>query len=163
MYRTDVLLSWNDVIIEISSMLLLAVPSAKAVWHLQNRFRKLGAVFAFLAGFAMLSGTSWYASDVLRTYYEKLFESQWDIINFPSEMWRQTVDIRRESRMVLGEAIFIGWTASFLCLLGGALAAFISCFSDSDESDYRREDIYVPPKIAKEYVWWICTELDLGK
>lgn len=101
----------------------------------RNRIRKFSAAFAFAAGFSILAGTSWYANNILGKYYEDAFGSQ-------------------ENRMVLGEAIFIGWGSSFVLLLGGCFAVCISCDSDEEEIDYRtsRNDAYVPPKISKEYV-----------
>lgn len=59
----------------------------------------------------------------------------------------------RENRMVLGEAIFIGWGSSLILLIGGCIAVCMSCDSEEDEIDtVRRHDAYITSKISKEYV-----------
>ncbi|KYO25605.1 claudin-1 [Alligator mississippiensis] len=77
------------------------------------RMAVLGGVILLIAGFAVLVATSWYGNKVARDFYNPFTP-----VN---------------TRFEFGQALFIGWAAAALTILGGA---FLCCSCPRRETSY---------------------------
>ncbi|XP_033006820.1 claudin-1 [Lacerta agilis] len=95
------------------------------------RMAVIGGIFFLVAGFAALVGTSWYGNDVARQFFD---------IYTPVN-----------TRFEFGPALFIGWAAASLTILGGA---FLCCSCPRRETTYPPSRPYpkCAPSSGKDYV-----------
>nr|XP_039267125.1 claudin-7-like [Styela clava] len=115
-------------------------PCASQTAEYRVRVRLIGGICGIIGGLSIVAGVSWFASSVMNTYYNSM------MISPDSE------------RLAFGNAIFIGWAAGAISLVGGLIAVCMWCaFSDhQEESLISRKEVrhlksYQPPQ-AQEYV-----------
>ncbi|NXL88956.1 CLD1 protein, partial [Alectura lathami] len=95
------------------------------------RMAVFGGVIFIIAGLAALVATSWYGNRVARAFYDPFTP-----VN---------------TRFEFGSALFIGWAAASLALLGGA---FLCCSCPQRETSYPSSRGYPKnsPSTGKDYV-----------
>ncbi|XP_024054417.1 claudin-1 [Terrapene carolina triunguis] len=95
------------------------------------RMAVFGGVIFLIAGFAVLVATSWYGHRVARDFYNPFTP-----VN---------------TRFEFGQALFIGWAAASLTILGGA---FLCCSCPRRETSYPATRAYPKsaPSAGKDYV-----------
>lgn len=85
-----------------------------------------GGILMIIAGLLTLASVSWYASEVVREFWTD-----------------QALDASFQYEF--GAALYIGWIASGLAIISGALLAFCTC-GDPDDEDMGNRYVYNPPK-----------------
>nr|XP_020662230.1 claudin-1-like [Pogona vitticeps] len=95
------------------------------------RMAVLGGIIFLVSGFAALVGTSWYGHRVAQDFF-----NPYTPVN---------------TRFEFGQALFIGWAAASLVLLGGA---FLCCSCPRKETSYPSSRPYPKsaPSAGKDYV-----------
>uniref|UniRef100_G3VDR8 Claudin 1 n=1 Tax=Sarcophilus harrisii TaxID=9305 RepID=G3VDR8_SARHA len=95
------------------------------------RMAVFGGVIFLVSGLAVLVATAWYGNRVAREFYDPMTP-----VN---------------SRYEFGQALFIGWAAASLCLLGGAL---LCCSCPKKTTSYPTPRPYpkTTPSSGKDYV-----------
>ncbi|XP_044525443.1 claudin-1 [Gracilinanus agilis] len=95
------------------------------------RMAVFGGMIFLVAGLAVLVATAWYGNRVAREFYDPMTP-----VNF---------------RYEFGQALFIGWAAASLCLLGGAL---LCCSCPKKTTSYPTPRPYpkTTPSSGKDYV-----------
>ncbi|XP_004460891.1 claudin-1 [Dasypus novemcinctus] len=91
----------------------------------------IGGVIFFISGLAVLIATSWYGNRIVQEFYDP----------------KTPVNTRYE----FGQALFIGWAAASLCLLGGALLC-CSCPRKTTSYPTPWPHSNPPPSTGKDYV-----------
>lgn len=105
------------------------------------RMAVIGGVIFLIAGLAVLVATAWYGNRIVQDFYDPM----------------TPVNARYE----FGQALFTGWAAASLCLLGGAL---LCCSCPRKTTSYPTPRPYPKPapSSGKDYVWhgskrrWRC-------
>ncbi|XP_034280429.1 claudin-1 [Pantherophis guttatus] len=97
----------------------------------KSRMAILGGVIFLISGFAALVATSWYGHLIAQDFF-----NPYTPVN---------------TRFEFGQALFIGWAASALSILGGA---FLCCWCPRQETSYPPTRPYpkVVPSTGKDYV-----------
>uniref|UniRef100_A0A8C6XL65 Claudin n=1 Tax=Naja naja TaxID=35670 RepID=A0A8C6XL65_NAJNA len=97
----------------------------------KSRMAILGGVIFLISGFAALVATSWYGNLVAQDFF-----NPYTPVN---------------TRFEFGQALFIGWAASSLSILGGA---FLCCWCPRQETSYPPTRSYPKcvPSTGKDYV-----------
>uniref|UniRef100_A0ACB8FBF6 Uncharacterized protein n=1 Tax=Sphaerodactylus townsendi TaxID=933632 RepID=A0ACB8FBF6_9SAUR len=91
----------------------------------------IGGIIFLVSGFAALVATSWYGNNVAREFF-----NPYTPVN---------------TRFEFGQALFIGWAAASLAILGGA---FLCCSCPRRETSYPPSRPYPKsaPSAGKDYV-----------
>ncbi|KAK9401534.1 claudin-1 [Crotalus adamanteus] len=97
----------------------------------KSRMAILGGVIFIISGLASLVATSWYGNVVAQEFF-----NPYTPVN---------------TRFEFGQALFIGWAASSLAILGGA---FLCCWCPRQETSYPQTRSYPKSAIStgKDYV-----------
>ncbi|XP_038673487.1 claudin-1-like [Scyliorhinus canicula] len=96
----------------------------------KGKVATIGGVIFIISGLAVLVATAWYGNNIAQEFYNPFTPTN--------------------SRFEFGQALFIGWAAAALSLLGGAFLCCSWTKSNGGRQAYPRS--HSAPSAAKNYV-----------
>lgn len=111
---------------------------------------------SILAGVLMCVGVSWFAAEVLQNYYNPM-RSQIRPGMMSSGIGREQYALEGNESYIYGRALFIGWSASLIGIIGGTLSVCSSWGAmNGDDEEYNNDynNAYLPGKqnMDREYL-----------